>query len=154
MEGQQRREAVTEQGCFTSEVYRERVWLQGAKVIFDPQEAEALRKQRWILRETHRECKGRPTRPTRWLCGAQEIDDPKEAEDLMQQGWILQEMEEEEKDEDATDRRQVTEDRVRQWLLGIEPDGTRSIEEELPRGLSKRACTATDEDWPPKRKRL
>lgn len=154
VEGQQGREILTQQGCSTREVYRERVWLQGAKVISDPQEAEALRKRGWILRETHRECERRSTRPSRWLCGAQEIDDPQKAEDLMQQGWILQEVEEEEEEDgDDTERLQVTEDRVRQWLL-LEPDEGRSIEEELSSGLSKRVCPATDGDWPAEKQRL
>lgn len=80
---------------------QKRIWKCGAEVIRDPQEAEDLARQGWLLREvdekrhhTSRRERDKTNRVRKWLCEieARVIADPQEAEDLSQQGWSLREV--------------------------------------------------------------
>lgn len=68
-------------------------WLCGSKVIEDPQEADNLRQQGWILHEVSSEEEQRNILSRRrWFFGDEVIDDPQEARNLRKQGWPLREV--------------------------------------------------------------
>lgn len=70
-----------------------RWWLCGSEVIEDPQEAQKLRQQGWILSEVYNEDQQRLQQSRRrWIWGDQVIDDPSEATELCKQGWPLEEV--------------------------------------------------------------
>lgn len=68
-------------------------WLCGAEVIQDPQEAENLRQQGWILYEVSSDEEQRNLLSRRrWFLGDEILNDPEEARNLQKQGWPLQEV--------------------------------------------------------------
>lgn len=98
IEGPQEAENLVNEGCISRKVIdeevhtegkrvdigREGIWLRGAEVIMDSQQARDLMKQGWILRETHRDHElPTPHRERTWKFRAQVVIDLQEAEDLM-----------------------------------------------------------------------